>query len=111
MLNPNNINRDGWLKDGTKIYFQFKVGPKPEYSNHAIIKLDIDKVYEGELVDYRNYPLSEHRTINEQILMYVKVDNICHEVIFPRDYISLKSFNPIQLVKIKKVSFSDNNYV
>ena len=111
MLTPNNINSDGWLKDGTKIYFQLKVGPKPEYANHGIILLDIDKVYEGELVDYRNYPLNEDRTSNEQILMWVKVGNITQEVIYPRDSISLVKFEPIQVVESKNVSFSDNNEV
>ena len=107
MLTPNNINSDGWLNDGTKIYFQLKVGPKPEYANHGIIKLDTDKVYEGELVDYRNYPLCNIRKHNEQILMWVKVGDITQEVIYPRDNISLVNFDPIQLVKAKNISISD----
>ena len=107
MLTPNNINSDGWLKDGTKIYFQLKVGPKPDFCNHGIIKLHTDKVYEGELVDYRNYPLCNIRKHNEQILMWVKVGNITQEVIYPRDNISLVNFDPIQIVKAKNISISD----
>lgn len=107
MLTPNNINSDGWLKDGTKIYFQLKVGRKPDFCSHGIIKLDTDKVYEGELVDYRNYPLCNIRKHNEQILMWVKVGDITQEVIYPRDNISLVNFDTIQLVKAKNISISD----
>ena len=108
MLTPKNINSDGWLNDGTKIYFQLMTGPNPEYAKYkSEFKLDIDKVYEGELVDYRNYPLNEDRTSNEQILMWVKVGNITQEVIYPRDSISLVKFEPIQVVEAKTVSFSD----
>lgn len=112
MLTPNNINSDGWLKDGTKIYFQLMTGSNPEYAKFkSKFKLDIDKVYEGELVDYRNYPLSEDRTSNEQILMWVKIGDITQEVLYPRDSISLEKFNPIQVVIAKNVSFSDNNEI
>ena len=112
MLTPNNINSDGWLKDGTEIYFQLKVGSNPDFANHGIINLDLNKVYMGKLLDYRNYPLSEHRKSNEQILMWVKVGNVTQEVIYPRDLISLTKFEPIQLVKKRKnVSFSDNNEI
>ena len=108
MLTPNNINSDGWLNDGTKIYFQLMTGPNPEYAKFKTdFKLDIDKVYEGELVDYRNYPLSEDRKTHEQILMWVKVGDITQEVIYPRDSISLTKFDHIQVVKVKNVSFSD----
>ena len=83
-------------------------GSNPEYAKFkSKFKLDTDKVYEGKLVDYRNYPLSEDRISNEQILMWVKVGDITQEVLYPRDSISLEKFDTIKFVKAKNISISD----
>ena len=81
LLTPDNINNNGWIKDGTTIYYQLKNGKEVE---------------EGHLLDYRNYPISEERKNNEYFLILLKNDNEDNiEITYTTHYVSLSRFDPI----------------